>query len=298
VAVGANFYTAAQQLDSRGELYNATGYSIENGTSFSAPLVAGAAAVLKAARPGLTAAEYRSLLVNTAVAGYFRPGTAAAVQQAGGGLLELSAALRTTAAAAPVSLSFGASGPDPVVRRTLTISNVGPVAETFTISVAPSTGGPVPEVPSGTAELKPGFAMDLPVTFRGSSLAEGQYEGFVLVQGVRSGTTLRIPYWYAAASSQPAHITILSREDDPRRNANVFDAVIFRVTDAAGIPVQGVEPKITMISGEGSVVEVLPRNRLTPGAWSAHLRMGPAAGANTFRIEAGGVFKELTFTAQ
>ena len=37
LAVGANIYTAAQKLDPNGVLYNATGYSVENGTSFSAP---------------------------------------------------------------------------------------------------------------------------------------------------------------------------------------------------------------------------------------------------------------------
>jgi subtilisin family serine protease len=66
VAVGMYVYTAAQKFDSKGDLYDASGYSLVDGTSFSSPIVAGAAALLKEARPGLTVAQYRSLLVNTA----------------------------------------------------------------------------------------------------------------------------------------------------------------------------------------------------------------------------------------
>ena len=54
IAVGSNFYTAAQKFDPNGALYDPSGYTITQGTSFSAPLVSGAVALLKAARPGLT----------------------------------------------------------------------------------------------------------------------------------------------------------------------------------------------------------------------------------------------------
>jgi subtilisin family serine protease len=298
VAVGTNVYTAAQRLDSSGEIYDTTGFAIEQGTSFSAPLVAGAVAVLKAARPGLTAAQYRSLLINTAAPDYFRPGVFANAQQGGAGSLNLDAALRTTAAAAPVSLSFGVAGPDPIAQRTFTISNTGTVAEAFTITVSPSTAGPVPQVPGSTVELNPGFAVDIPVEFRGSSLSAGQYEGSIYVQGVRTGSLLRIPYWYAAPSAQPAHITTLVTQENLRRNTSVSDAVIFRVTDAAGIPVQGVDLKVTVVSGDGEVVKVVSRDRVSPGAYGVELRMGPRSGTNTFRIEAGGVLKDVTFVTQ
>ena len=66
VAVGANMYTAAQKLDPDGDLYDPSGYGVFDGTSFSTPLVSGAVALVKAARPGLTAAQYRSLVINNA----------------------------------------------------------------------------------------------------------------------------------------------------------------------------------------------------------------------------------------
>src|SRR5207248_315824 len=93
VAVGGSLYTAAQSIDTQGVLYNPTRYAVESGTSFSAPLVAGAAALLKSARPGLTSAQYRSLLVNTAGPASSAPDAQAHVQRAGGGMLDMLAAV-------------------------------------------------------------------------------------------------------------------------------------------------------------------------------------------------------------
>ena len=63
MATGLFLYTATQKTNPTSLLYGPTGYLKEaDGTSFAAPLVAGAVALLKAARPGLTAAQYRSLL--------------------------------------------------------------------------------------------------------------------------------------------------------------------------------------------------------------------------------------------
>jgi subtilisin family serine protease len=297
VAVGTNFYTAAQRSDEQGPVFSSNGYTIEQGTSFSAPVVAGAAAVLKAARPRLTLAQYRSLLVNTAVPTYARPGIVATVQQAGAGALDLSAALRTTAAVSPVSLSFGSAGPDPAVSRILTLSNTGTVNETYQVSISPMTDGPVPQMSTTSVRLAAGMAVDLPVVFRGGSLPAGRYEGFIYIQGTTSGSTLRVPYWYAVASHEPGYIAILSTREDARRGASVSDAVLFRVLDSSGISVRGIEPKITVLAGGGQVVDVVSRSRLSPGVFGATLRMGTRGGANSFRIEAGGISREFTIIA-
>ncbi len=67
-AVGADIYVATQTLDANGEMYDPSGYVLVDGTSFSTPLVAGAAALIKTARPGLSVDQYRSLLINSAAA--------------------------------------------------------------------------------------------------------------------------------------------------------------------------------------------------------------------------------------
>ena len=72
VAVGGNqnnggsIYMATQKFDPLGDMYSADGYAIADGTSFSTPLVSGAAALVKQKHPGFTAAQVKSALVNTA----------------------------------------------------------------------------------------------------------------------------------------------------------------------------------------------------------------------------------------
>ncbi len=75
VAVGGNensvsftgsMYLATQSYDPLGDMYSADGYANADGTSFSTPLVAGAAALVKQHHPQFTAAEIKSALVNTA----------------------------------------------------------------------------------------------------------------------------------------------------------------------------------------------------------------------------------------
>src|SRR5262249_14256600 len=68
LATPAGMYIAAQRYDPSGILYSANGYAAGDGTSFSSPLVAGAAALVKQAHPGYTAAQIKSALVNSASA--------------------------------------------------------------------------------------------------------------------------------------------------------------------------------------------------------------------------------------
>ena len=60
IAVGDEIVTGAQRSYSSGDSYSATGFINTAGTSFSAPLAAGAAAVLKSARPGQGAVSLAS----------------------------------------------------------------------------------------------------------------------------------------------------------------------------------------------------------------------------------------------
>ncbi len=66
VAVGQGLYTATETLDPGGDLYDPTGYTTVQGSSFAAAMVAGAAALVKQANPGFSAAQIKSALVDTA----------------------------------------------------------------------------------------------------------------------------------------------------------------------------------------------------------------------------------------
>ena len=294
VAVGTNIYTAAQTADRSGALYSADGFAVEQGTSFSAPLVAGAAAVLKAARPGLTAAQYRSLLVNTAATSYLTPNQTARVQQSGAGVLDVSAALNATAAAAPVSLSFGAGGSSVSAVQTLTISNVGTAADTVTVSVSPLAGGPAPQLSLASVTIAPGASSALAVAFTASSLEPGQYEGYITIQGTNSSVQTRVPYWYATASTTPSYITVLDSPSSPSAGATIPAAVVFRVNDASGLPLTGQTPFATAVSGAGRASAVTSLDSEVPNAYAFSVRLDPRPGSNVFRIVVGDLTKDVT----
>ena len=254
LAAGENIYTAAQKLDPGGELYNSGGYAVEDGTSFSAPLVAGAAAVLKQARNGLTSDQYRSLLINSAGPASLAPGTAASVQQGGAGVLDVLAALNATVAAAPVSLSFGTGGSTVNSTQSLTITNVGTVSDTFQISITPAgSSAPVPQLSTNSVPLDPGASVVLPVLFQADALAPGAYEGFLNVQGLLASVTAHVPYWYGVPSNQPAQITVLQSPGTGTAGARVSESIIFRVTDAAGLPVTTLQPSVTAVTAGAQV---------------------------------------------
>jgi len=66
VAVATDIYTAAQSFDPNGDLYDPSGYTAAQGTSFAVPMVAGAVALVKQRNPGFGVAQLKSAVVNTA----------------------------------------------------------------------------------------------------------------------------------------------------------------------------------------------------------------------------------------
>jgi len=261
-AVGGDIYVATQKLDINGEMYDPSGYILVDGTSFSTPLVAGAAALLKSARPGLTVDQYRSLLIDTG-ASVVQTGAGATpgVQQSGGGLLDMIAALNSTVTAYPALLSLGNS-------HKLTITNIGGSADTFTIAAAPRSGGAVPTVAAGTVQLAAGASADVPVSWDTSSLAAGTYEGFLTITSTSSGTKVNVPYWYDSSSGDPAYITILDAISTARRASTQRQAILLRSTDISGQTLL-VQPRVTVVSGDGTVRSTRPHAQTTPTVLSA-----------------------------
>ncbi len=288
VATGSDFYTATEKSIQDGELYDPSGYTIVDGTSFAVPLVAGAAAMIKGARPGLTAAQYRSLLINSA-----SPITSR-VQESGAGVLNVEAAMKSTLAIAPTSLNFKTGGADPNLSQTLTISNVGNSAESYSLTVVPRDAGAAPTLGTATVSVEPGKSATVPVKFTASGLTAGRYEGFVKIRGTNSNTEVRAPYWYAVPSDVPGTLTPLwvigiSDNEQPRAGTRVSNAIYFRVTDASGVALANAEPTVTAVSGGGTVIDTASLNRQYPGVFSVSVRLGPRPGDNVFRLAVGDV---------
>ena len=297
LAVGENFYTATETADSSGELYSPDGYVVSQGTSYSTPLLAGAVAVLAAARPGLTPYEYKSLLVNSATAAFPAPDQAQAVQDAGAGVLDLSAAMLATLAVNPVSISFGVGSGTAQVSSTIRLSNIGYNSDTFQISVSPVGNGPAPVPAVTSVQLGSDRYLDVPLSFKASGLAAGAYNGFLVIQAVNSGNVTRVPYWYGVASTTPAHITILDQPATPPAVGSTAN-VLFRITDGSGIIIGTVTPTATVASGGGSVTSIDSADTYAPGVWSLNVKLGTVAGSNTYTIAAGGLTQTLTIVSQ
>ncbi len=290
LAVGVEVYTATQQAEPLGELYNARGYMVVDGTSFSAPLVSGAAAVLKAARPGLKLEHYRSLLINnTSTLG---PDTEGAVQLAGAGRLNLQSALTSTVAAVPTSLSFGSGGAAIDATRRFKLANLGSEADTFSLTVQPRAPGTAPTISATGIWLEPNAEEAVALEWRANALEPGEYDGFILIRSARTGVSTRIPYWYAVASNEVRNITIVNSPTTGLPGATV--TAYFKMTDPSGVVVGTAQPQVTVASGGGSVVSVRSVDDEFPGVTSARLRLGPAAGSNVFRIQVGELRRDVT----
>ncbi|MGN9842885.1 S8 family peptidase [Nonomuraea sp. H19] len=123
-----------------------------SGTSMATPHVAGAAALLRQARPGLTAGELKSLLMATA-----RPGQDIPVDAQGAGRIDVAAALKGSVVAAQGSLTFGKLTPGEEKSLTVTYRNLGqaPAELALTSGDAVTVEPAELTVPaSGTAEAK------------------------------------------------------------------------------------------------------------------------------------------------
>ncbi len=290
VAVGTDFYTATETSNQDGELYDPSGYVVGvSGTSYSAPLVAGAVAVIKAFKPGLTVDQYRSLVINTATA------ITGTVMETGAGQLNVQNAVTATFAIAPTALSFNIGNGSPNISQMLTISNVGSAAENYSLAVAPrNAGAAAPTLGMSTVTVQAGQSASVPVMFVASSLPAGAYEGFVTIRGSQSGVQERVPFWYGVSSGMPATVTpiyVLGTDDNeqPAAGSRQSDAIEFIVTDASGILLPNVQPTVTAVQGGGAVNSVVSIDSEIPGAFSVTVRLGPKAGANIYEVTVGNV---------
>lgn len=290
LAAGTDIYTATQSFDPYGEMFDSSGYIYVNGTSFSAPLVAGSAALLKAARPGYSASQYRSMLVNTAVPlGANDPG---AIQQSGAGLLNVNAALNTTATVSPTALSFGVANRNANLSQTLTISNLGTQDGTFVATVIPRQGNTAaPTAAAGALVVAAGSTADLAVQFPADDLAPGSYEGVLALQDQNTGATLRIPYWYAIPAA-PYSMSIFQAPSAARAGSTLQEAILFRVLDASGVPLTEITPTVT-ISGAGSILAVNLREDILPGLFAVDLTLDPRVGVDIVTISAGDLSSQV-----
>ena len=293
------------------------------GTSFASPMIAGSAAVLMAAIPGLSSPQYRSLLTNGAAELDLYPANNIAFPQyAGAGKLDLLGSLQAGLAAVPATVNFvpvtvasgGSSSfvgakdtaaASPAVSESVNITNVGSASDTFSVVVNSIDGVATPTVSSSSFNLAPGASTSVTVTLPGASgLAAGQYHGFIVVSGTKGQTPLRLPYWYGVTGAAANTLGLYAPTTDP---PSCTDYIDFRLLDASGMPVTSSgTPTVTTTSPLASVVSVYPvsdylgdyfASDYTPGTFEAQIATGrpDINGNNVFTITSGSFSFPVTF---
>jgi hypothetical protein len=146
-------------------------------------------------------------------------------------------------------------------------------------------------------EVAPGATVEIPLSWQSSGLSPGAHEGFLRITS-SAGQEINVPYWYAASNGQPAYNPVLSSTTSGRRGALVRDAILFRITDAAGVPLRTDDIEVTAVSGDGTFDALISYDSESPGLYGVRVRLGPNAGQNRFRLRAGAVSIEFTLTGQ
>ncbi|MCP5117668.1 MAG: S8 family serine peptidase, partial [bacterium] len=227
-----------------------SGFAPTQGTSFSAPLVAGAAAVLQAERPGYSGHHYRSMLINAASPLVLSSGSPERVQNAGGGVLDMDASLAATVTAYPTSVSLGRGTGS--VERKLTVSNLNQTEDTFSITVQPFDGGAPPVASTTALTIPPRESRTITLTGTSTGLPAGGYQGMIWIRGSQPGSLIHVPYWYAVTSNEASAIKIVDQIEVGAAGGLIRRGLSVRTTDRAGVPID-IPPSVTVVSGGGTV---------------------------------------------
>ena len=300
VAPGTFIYTGAQNFDRNGDTFDETRFVSVDGTSFAAPFVAGAAALVMQRHPEFTPAQVKSALVNNATPEVFEADAEndafiARTTSIGAGLLNVPAALDPTSTAEPAMISFGEVGETQFpVEHLLTITNPGRDTATYEITVIPYDEDTAARVliegdASINRDLNSGEAATLQITLEGSRPSPGPYEGEIRIQRLSGGADIRVPYFYLVGDGVPANsfaiagTGVIGTVDEPNP-----EFLIFRVIDQFGQPIPNLPVQFSVVGGGGAIIVSDP-NTDPFGVAAADTDMGPEVGAQEFEATAGGL---------
>jgi subtilisin family serine protease len=177
-------------------------YAVLDGTSFSAPHVSGAAALLLQRHPSWSPRQLKSALMTTAGPAWRDTArtTESPVYLQGAGLAQVGAADTPLVFTDPQSLSFrdlNVAAGSASVPLLVVVTDAGGGSGTWQVGVRPqtATAGVSVEVP-GALTLAPGGQTTLQVVARASAGATpGDQYGFVVL--TRAGVVRRIPYGFS-----------------------------------------------------------------------------------------------------
>jgi len=187
-------------------------YATISGTSMASPHLAGTAALLLQAHPGLKASAVRGILQNSASPKLWRgnPGLGFLdqVHRQGAGMVQIDKAIAATARITPGKLSLGESEFGPVT-RTLTIWNNGAGAVTYDLSHSPALAtGPntftvgalnapstvVFSAPSVAVPAGGSASFDVTIDPNAGLANKSIHDGYLVATPQGGGEALRVPF--------------------------------------------------------------------------------------------------------
>lgn len=267
-------------------------YNIVAGTSLATPIVAGGVAMVMGARPGLTGAQYKSLVVNSApqftegISG--TPGSPVLV---GTGMLDVMAAMQNNLTVAPVSVNFGTAAGGANVSQSIVVTNIGAASDTFSVTVNSIDGGVPASVDVAQFTLAPGDSQTLNVSLAGAGLPAGSYDGYLLIQGTQTTVVTRVGYWFGVPGTATQTISVLNSNG---LNASGFTpgeqaTILVRLLDQSGIPLAADAPTVTALAARARVLKVAPYGDI-PGTYSIQVALGRVSYTyDEFDVTSGGV---------
>ncbi len=246
VAPADAVYTASSHFNDQGTAFSPSGFRAVSGTSFAAPVVSGAAALVWQAFPNMTAREVASALINSARPLVLEEGESYPLTSSGAGMVDIQAALRPTATVVPSSLGFGALHNSPFpIRRQLVIRNKSSRPQSYLVTIEAEQEDPSARLTingRSAAVLRLGAhaATDLTVMLEGGRPPPGAYQGRLRVASLTGFGDVLVPYLYVVPDNEPVNaIRFQGHGDVGVAGRSATKRLVARVLDQFGAPVSG-----------------------------------------------------------
>lgn len=247
-------------------------YAISAGTSFSAPHVSGAAALLLQRHPTWTPKQVKSALMSTAGPAFADSALTqeASVLVQGAGLVSVPAADKPLIFTDPQSLSFGYLGEAGASSRAISVvvSDAGDGAGTWTAEVRAQVASSGATVEAAPVTIAPGGTAVVQVVARAAAGAvAGDNFGFVVFR--RGDVVRRVPYAFSVSRSSLTGATVIplraSQTGDTRSGEDRARVYRWPTSPFAVLGIFGVDPSVNDDGKEKVYALDIPRQAVNAG---------------------------------
>jgi subtilisin family serine protease len=248
-------------------------FAVLDGTSFSAPHVAGAAALLTQRHPSWTPQQMKSALMSTAGPAFADTTLTqeASVLVQGAGLVNVRSADEPLIFTDPASLSFGylvAGGGANSRAVPVTVSDGGGGAGTWTAEIRPQVSSAGATVEAAPVTVPPGGSGIVQIVARASAGAvQGDNFGFVVLR--RGGDARRIPYAFSVSRSSltgaPVAPLRAVQRGDTRTGEDRASAYRWPTSPFSILGIFGVDPSVNDDGREKIYSLEIPRQAVNAG---------------------------------